>query len=543
MGGEEELHREECEEVENSIEEVWESELRVEKESLRKPLQIPQIPEEIKKLRTDSQKGEKFTVNKEDVKIKSPEIQSYLHSKEVDEVLAADEQKRGDEIVALGMTRNQIRFAINEAEEKKLLQEIIEEAKITKAEEEKPDQAITPEISETKKREEELLITDYSKKELVELEAIAQDSHTTLKQIKEKEEQAIEELSKSEIISAEIDETFEDEEFKALNQALIDKIEKAEEKIAAQERQKIILTKEQIQKLNEISKTPPRISDLMQSNGETPLFKLGDYNILEKIGEGAFCDAYRAKSSTGRTVCIKVLKNAELRQTLEKQVRINHRLNHKYIVPIEQAELNDDTPWFVMKYIEGGHLITTDKRDLETILQIFGNICEAISYAHEQGVIHKDIKPANILMDKSGEKEIPFVTDLGISSIIDSESLQASLVTAMSGAGTFGYMAPEKVNELRHGIQTNSTKQHDIYSLGTLLYELLTQGDLPSTDVVEELKNQGIDEQIIKIVKKSTAKNINNRYSSVEEIQADLRRIIIIKEFFYVYLVEWKIVR
>jgi serine/threonine protein kinase len=201
------------------------------------------------------------------------------------------------------------------------------------------------------------------------------------------------------------------------------------------------------------------------------------YRILESIGHGGMADVYKIWDPRRAThLAMKVL-HADLAEDMiflrrfKREARTLAKLQHPNIVRIYGLEEDDNLAYILMDYIEGITLRTEIRRrgkpfPLERLLEIMRPVCAALHYAHQSGIVHCDIKPANIMIEASGRI---LVSDFGIARA--SEAATATLV----GAGTPAYMAPE----LTRG--ENPTPQTDIYALGVILFEMLTGGERPFT--------------------------------------------------------------
>ena len=195
---------------------------------------------------------------------------------------------------------------------------------------------------------------------------------------------------------------------------------------------------------------------------------LGRYRITEHIGSGGMADVYKAiQESLGRSVALKVLPREYARdegmvRRFHREARSAGRLSHPNIVTIYEDGLADDVHYFAMEYVEGNDLKNliagTGPLPPEQAREISKQVCDALSYAHERGVVHRDIKPANIMITPEGRV---VVTDFGIAKAADS----TRLTQTGTSMGTPEYMAPEQIS--------GSTDHHsDLYSLGIVLYEI-----------------------------------------------------------------------
>ena len=216
-----------------------------------------------------------------------------------------------------------------------------------------------------------------------------------------------------------------------------------------------------------------------------PFKEFGPYRIKKALGEGGMGVVYLAERvDLGSLVAIKLLRDAWLsparRERFASEQRTLAQLNHPSIARLYDADtLDDGTPWFVMEYVEGVPLTeycSEHACSIEERLQLFRAVCEAVQYAHQHAVIHRDLKPSNILVKPDGTIRL---LDFGIAKQLESLEAPAGRDQTLTGLRlmTPAYAAPEQVRGERVGIQT------DVYSLGVILYELLTGG--PPFDLSE----------------------------------------------------------
>src|ERR1043166_5669186 len=203
------------------------------------------------------------------------------------------------------------------------------------------------------------------------------------------------------------------------------------------------------------------------------LGELGDYELLEEIGRGGQGVVFRARQkSLNRIVALKVISlgqwasKAHLRR-FRLEAEAAARLEHPGIVPIHEVGERDGSCYFSMKFVEGGQLDEVVRRRSMSIRQaaeLIAKVARTVHYAHEHGILHRDIKPGNILLDAKGE---PHLTDFGLARLVETES---TVTRTKEVLGTPSYMAPEQaVGET--GKLTSAT---DVYGLGAVLYQLLT---------------------------------------------------------------------
>jgi len=201
----------------------------------------------------------------------------------------------------------------------------------------------------------------------------------------------------------------------------------------------------------------------------------GSYAITDKIGEGGMAVVYRGyQTSLNRYVAIKVLRgdlaqNQELVTRFHREALAVARLNHPNILHIYEAGVEQGVYYIAMDYVDGGTLKERMRRgplSIEEAVSITAQLADALDYAHQQGLIHRDVKPSNVLLTRDGR---PLLTDFGIAHLLD----QATQLTRTgTSIGTPEYMAPEQAQGLRPDGRV------DIYALGIVLYEMLS-GTVP----------------------------------------------------------------
>ncbi len=262
---------------------------------------------------------------------------------------------------------------------------------------------------------------------------------------------------------------------------------------------------------------------------------IGNYKILKSIGKGGMAHIYTAiQGSLDRIVVVKQLKrelDSEAQTRFKREAKICANLHHKNIVEIYDYFREGREHYLVMEYIEGLSLADVIEKEapLHPILaaSIAREICQALACAHKNGIIHRDIKPKNILISKEG---IIKLTDFGVARDIDAPDL----TTTGAIIGTPFYMSPEQAGGGKVGFQS------DIFSAGVVLYEMVT-GKKPF--VAEE--NQGIVSKICRgrykspfwldphhslrlsrIINKAMKRNLRARYKSAEEMLKALNNFL-----------------
>src|SRR6201989_2711700 len=267
------------------------------------------------------------------------------------------------------------------------------------------------------------------------------------------------------------------------------------------------------------------------------LRELGDYELLEEIGRGGQGVVFRARQkSLNRIVALKVIglgqwaTRAHLKR-FRLEAEAAGRLDHPCIVPIYEVGERDDQCYFSMKFVEGGQLDEVVKHTPisgRQGVELIAKIARTVHYAHEHGILHRDIKPGNILLDAKGE---PHLSDFGLARLVESES---SVTHTLEVLGTPSYMAPEQA--MGHNAAISSVT--DVYALGAVLYQLLTgQPPFAGGATYETIKllldsepkhprviNPKIDRDLSTICLKCLEKEPRRRYSSALALAEDLGR-------------------
>lgn len=259
----------------------------------------------------------------------------------------------------------------------------------------------------------------------------------------------------------------------------------------------------------------------------------GRYEILVKIGEGGMANVYSARDNLlNRTVTVKILKDYlvsdhDFVRRFRREAQAAAALSHPYIINIYDVGEEDNIHYIVMEYVQGKTLkdLIREKGRLpaDEAMEIFRQITEAICQAHSNKVIHRDIKPQNILISRSGQVK---VTDFGIAIAVNA----ATVTYNEQVMGSVHYFSPEQAKGNFTG------EQSDIYSMGIVLYEMLTgqvpyMGDSPISVALKHLNEQissprtlfdDIPEPLERMVLKSVQKNPSQRYNDTNELLEDI---------------------
>lgn len=276
---------------------------------------------------------------------------------------------------------------------------------------------------------------------------------------------------------------------------------------------------------------------------------LGHYTIIRTLGEGGMGTVFEAEqASPKRTVALKVIRpgylSSDLLRRFGQEAQVLGRLQHPGIAQIYEAGTVYDArsqpvPYFAMEFIRGVSLteyVTAHKLGTRARLDLIAQVCDAVEHAHQKGVIHRDLKPGNILVDQSGR---PKILDFGVARATDSDMQQTSMRTDIGQlVGTVPYMSPEQISGDSADLDTRS----DVYSLGVIMFEVLV-GRLPydvgrkmvleAARIIRDNEptrlssvNRTLRGDVETIVSKALQKERGRRYQSAESLGADIRRYL-----------------
>lgn len=268
-----------------------------------------------------------------------------------------------------------------------------------------------------------------------------------------------------------------------------------------------------------MSSSQPRKDDLIGK-------QLGQFEILEEIGRGGMATVYRARQkSMNRIVAVKVLPRHLMHdpgfyERFEREVDVIAHLEHPHILPIYDYGQEDGVPYIAMRFLGGGsmdQLIRRGVHNIEDLEKPIRQIGQALDYAHQQGVIHRDIKPGNIMLDENGNA---YLSDFGIARVLGSE-LTGSMIV-----GTPAYMSPEQAN----GLAIDG--RADIYAMGVVLFELITgrepyQAETPMAVLLKHINEpmppissyrSDVPQQVQDVISICTAKDPNDRFPSASDM-------------------------
>ena len=257
---------------------------------------------------------------------------------------------------------------------------------------------------------------------------------------------------------------------------------------------------------------------------------IGRYEIVKAIGHGGMGALYLAwDAKLERQIAIKVLKedDPDLRERFAREAKSVARLRHPHIVTIFELGEHAEQPYIAMEYIHGRTLaqIIRDREDmpLGRTLELMAELCDGLAFAHRAGIIHRDVKPANIMVDEQGSLKI---LDFGIARLAES----AGMTQAGAMIGTLNYMSPEQVTGLP------ADHRSDIFAVGLVFYELLAQKEAYpgsiSTGILHRILHSepvplaeacpDLDEDVIRIVGRAIEKDANRRYQELTEMRRQI---------------------
>ena len=248
--------------------------------------------------------------------------------------------------------------------------------------------------------------------------------------------------------------------------------------------------------------------------------------ILELLGQGGMGAVYKARQKQlDRLVALKILppqigETEAFAERFTREAQSLAKLNHPRIVSIHDfGHTEAGLYYFIMEYVDGTdlrRLIQAGQLSPAEALAIVPQVCEALQYAHEEGIVHRDIKPENILLNRKGQVRI---ADFGLAKLLDRPATTYTLTRAGQRMGTPHYMAPEQ-------IEHPNTVDHraDIYSLGVVFYEMLT-GELPLGRFAAPSQKVQVDVRLDNVVLHALEKEPERRYQHASEVKTDVEAI------------------
>ena len=278
---------------------------------------------------------------------------------------------------------------------------------------------------------------------------------------------------------------------------------------------------------------------------------LGKFELLELVGAGAFGSVYKAKDSElGRIVAVKIPRSRNLGDSgdsdrFRREARSVAQLRHPSIVSVFEIGSESGMPFLVSEFVNGitlADLLTSERMLPRKAAELVADLADALHYAHEQGVVHRDVKPSNIMLEAQSRNDdpegstsrryIPRIMDFGLAK---RELGDVTMTTEGEVLGTPAYMSPEQARGDSHSVD----KRGDVYSLGVILYQLLT-GELPFKGNTRMLLHQVLNDEpkpprqrdpkvakdLETICLKAMAKAADRRYPAANEMASDLRRFL-----------------
>jgi len=253
---------------------------------------------------------------------------------------------------------------------------------------------------------------------------------------------------------------------------------------------------------------------------EESLPRFGNYDLVHRIDVGGMGEVYLAhqRSAFGRNVAIKIIRSdlvhdVTARSRFLREAEVSAYLKHEHILPLFEFGEDQGRLFLVTPYIEGGTLALHLKKgplSLTEVYHLFVPLVQAVAYIHRRGVIHRDLKPTNILLDEQDRQLYVRLIDFGIASVQGSTA-SPPLTTAGNELGTIAYMAPERLS----GVAAPS---NDIFSLGVILYQMLT-GNFPMGQQAPELP-----QPLEYVVRRSISNCPEDRFATAEEVLQNFER-------------------
>lgn len=284
--------------------------------------------------------------------------------------------------------------------------------------------------------------------------------------------------------------------------------------------------------------------------------RIGEFRIVRVVGEGGMGRVYEARQDVpARRVALKVIRpglvSTSALRRFAHETNVLAQLSHPGIAQILQAGFARDParpdgsasmPYFAMEFIDGppiSEYVRAERLGVRAILGLLADICDAVQHAHQRGVIHRDLKPGNILVSSASGAPVPKILDFGIARLTDPESARMTVQTqAGQIVGTLGYMSPEQTDGSTGSVDTRA----DIYALGVIAYELLAGRsplDLSNRSIASAISMVRDTEpvrlgslrpelagDVETIVGKAMAKDRESRYASAGELANDLRNVL-----------------
>lgn len=248
--------------------------------------------------------------------------------------------------------------------------------------------------------------------------------------------------------------------------------------------------------------------------------------VLELLGHGGMGAVYKARQpALDRLVAIKILpaevgRDPAFAERFAREARALARLNHPNIVGIHDFGQVDGLYYFVMEYVDGvslRQLVEQRRLDPSQALALVPQICEALQFAHDEGIVHRDVKPENILLDRRGRVKI---ADFGLAKLLGLSADGATLTRIEQVMGTPLYMAPEQM-QASHAVDHRA----DIYSLGVVFYEMLT-GELPLGRFAPPSHKVQVDVRLDEVVLRTLEREPDRRYQHASDVKTEVESIV-----------------
>jgi predicted Ser/Thr protein kinase len=259
--------------------------------------------------------------------------------------------------------------------------------------------------------------------------------------------------------------------------------------------------------------------------------RLPQLEILGMLGRGGMGAVYMARQpQLDRLVALKILpvegaSDPAFAERFAREARALARLNHPNIVAVyDFGRTADGLFYFVMEYVDGVNLrqaLQSGGMNPQEALAIVPQICDALQFAHEEGIVHRDIKPENILIAKRGRVKI---ADFGLAKLLGQEAADRGLTGTQQVMGTLHYMAPEQMEGAKA-----VDHRADIYSLGVVFYELLT-GELPIGRFAPPSKKVEIDVRLDEVVLRALEKEPEQRYQHASEVKTGIEQASLVRQ-------------
>jgi hypothetical protein len=247
--------------------------------------------------------------------------------------------------------------------------------------------------------------------------------------------------------------------------------------------------------------------------------------VLELLGSGGMGAVYKARQpGLDRLVALKILpptanREPAFAERFTREARALARLNHPHIVAVHDFGQAGDLYFFLMEYVDGAnlrHLMRSGRLGPSVALSLVPQICSALQFAHEEGVVHRDVKPENILLDKKGRVKI---ADFGLAKLLGRAPGDHTLTAENQVMGTPHYMAPEQI-----GKPQEVDHRADIYSLGVVFYEMLT-GELPLGRFAPPSRKVQVDVRLDEVVLRALEPQPERRYQHASDVQTAVESI------------------